>query len=51
MGIGEDQAECWRKFIRGCDEYAKKLAAVRDEAMSILAFMEGQQAIQGNNHE
>lgn len=51
MGIGEDQAECWRKFIRDCDEYAKKLAAVRDEATSILAFVEGQQATQGNNHE
>ena len=40
MGSGENQAECWRKFIKSCVEYARKLDEICAEAAIILANLE-----------
>ena len=39
-GSGETAAECWRKFIESCGEYARKLDAICAEAAVILANLE-----------
>ena len=40
MGSGENQSECWRKFIKSCVEYARKLDEICAEASIILANLE-----------
>lgn len=40
MGYGDTQYECWRKFISSCDEYARKLDAIRAEAAVIISNLE-----------
>ena len=40
MGLGENQAECWREFIKSCVEYARKLDGICAEAAIILANLE-----------
>ena len=39
-GSGETTAECWRKFIESCGEYARKLDAICAEAAVILSNLE-----------
>ncbi len=39
-GSGETTAECWRKFIESCGEYARKLDAICAEASVILANLD-----------
>ena len=39
-GSGESHAECWRKFIESCGEYARKLDAICAEAAAILSNLE-----------
>lgn len=39
-GFGETAAECWRKFIDSCGEYARKLDTISAEAAIILANLE-----------
>lgn len=38
--MGENSAECWRKFIESCGEYARKLDAISAEAAIFLANLE-----------
>ena len=38
--LGESQAECWRRFVENCDEFAKRLAKVRAEASAIADELE-----------
>ena len=39
-GLGESHAECWRKFIESCGEYARRLEEIRAEAEAILSNLE-----------
>ncbi len=39
-GSGESHAECWRKFIESCGEYARRLEEIRAEAEAILSNLE-----------
>ena len=39
-GSGESHAECWRKFIDSCGEYARRLEEIRAEAEAILSNLE-----------
>lgn len=38
--FGEAEAECWRRFVESCDQFAERLAKVREEAAAVAEEME-----------
>ena len=42
-GSGETTAECWRKFIESCGEYARKLDAICADRKAAAAAVEAKE--------